>query len=234
MGDSDVDLERWNLVLADASAEKILQWAWTTFPDRVAASSSFQTQSVPLLHLIAQNTPLLPVLFIDTGFHFPETLAFRDLLQQRLKLHIVPVRPNKMVKYDAIGRRLYSSDPDLCCYHHKVAPLNKVLTQFDALISGVRGDQTEHRAQMRVVERERSGTLRIHPFLGWTKREVWSYIDAHDLPAHPLFHEGYLSVGCKPCTRPVHAGEDERAGRWAGHQKTECGLHTQLLEPGKE
>lgn len=227
-----VDLDLVNEELKQASAVEVLQWAMNTFGERIAATSSFQTQSVPLLHLISQTVPQMPVLFIDTGFHFGDTLAFRDSLQKQLKLNIVPVRPKRLVQRDRQGRPLYSSDPDLCCYHHKVAPLDAALKQYDALISGVRGDQTAHRASLQTIERDKKGHFRIHPLLKWTKRELWAYVDEFNLPAHPLFSEGYLSIGCKPCTRPVFEGEDERAGRWAGQQKTECGLHTQLSIDG--
>lgn len=227
-----MDLEVINDQLHQADAADILRWAVETFGDRIAATSSFQTQSVPLLHLISETVPQLPILFIDTGFHFGDTLAFRDDLCERFGLNIIPVRPKQVVQRDRMGRPLYSSDPDLCCFHHKVAPLDKTLKQYDALISGVRGDQTAHRASLQTVERDKKGILRVHPLLSWTKRELWSYVDRYELPPHPLFAEGYLSIGCKPCTRPVFEGEDERAGRWAGKQKTECGLHTQLSIDG--
>lgn len=224
-----LDLDQVNHELNDATAKEILIWAHKNFPGKLAATSSFQTQSVPLLHLISQTLPDLPVLFLDTGFHFAQTLTFRDQLTASLGLNMIPLRPKRKVKSDGQGRLLYRSDPDLCCYHHKVAPLNQGLRAYDALISGVRAEQTSYRASLRTVERESAtDRYRIHPLIGWNKRKLWAYVDQFQLPAHPLFEEGYLSVGCQPCTRPVTAGNDERAGRWAGHQKTECGLHTQI------
>lgn len=228
-----VDLEQINGELSKAEPSEILTWAASRFAGKLAVTSSFQTQSVPLLHLISQTVPQLPVLFIDTGYHFPETLRFRDRLCEELGLNVVQVRPQKQVPRDAKGQPLYRADPDLCCFYHKVAPLERALKSFDALISGVRGDQTEHRGGMQTVTRDNTGKLRIHPILRWTKRELWAYVDRFQLPEHPLFSEGYLSIGCQPCTRPVFAGEDERAGRWAGQNKTECGLHTNISQ-GKE
>lgn len=170
----------------------------------------------------------MPVIFIDTGFHFLETLAFRDELQARYDLNVVVVRPmiGKNQLFEKYGEGLYRRDPDLCCYINKVEPMQRALSEMQAWVSGVRHDQSAHRSGLRVLEPQQSGLLRIHPMLNWTREEIWDYIERHRLPHHPLFSEGYLSVGCLPCTRPVSADEDERAGRWADKEKTECGLHT--------
>ncbi len=207
-----------------------MQWAWQTYGHKAAASSSFQTQSVPLLHLISQTCPKMPVMFLDTGFHFPETLTFRDELQARFNLNLVIVRSTveKSQLIAQYGEGLYRRDPDLCCYIHKVEPMQKTNSGFQGWISGVRRDQTTNRQGLSILEPQDTGPLRIHPMLNWTKKEVWEYIDRHQLPAHPLFSNGYLSVGCAPCTRPVFSGQDERAGRWAGQDKAECGLHIGL------
>ncbi|MBN1965647.1 MAG: phosphoadenylyl-sulfate reductase [Anaerolineae bacterium] len=221
------DLDALNAGFADAPPEAILRWTWETFGERAAASSSFQTQSVPLLHLIGQVCPGLPVIFLDTGFHFAETLAFRDDLIARFGLNVVVVRrqPGQTGALHLSGDPLYRTDPDLCCYINKVEPMQRALKAYDAWLSGVRHDQTENRAGKRIFERRADGLLQIHPVLAWTKRDMWTYINRHDLPAHPLLAQGYLSIGCAPCTRPVTDGQDERAGRWVGTDKTECGLH---------
>lgn len=224
----DIDVFELNERLSQCSAREILAWAWRTFGPMVVASSSFQTQSVPLLHIISQVCPEMPIVFIDTGFHFLETLAFRDELQMRYNLNIMVVHPaigksQLLAKY---GEGLYRRDPDLCCYINKVEPMQRVLAGKLAWVSGVRGDQTARRKSLQVLELQPSGLLKIHPMLKWTGREAWEYIEKHRLPVHPLLPEGFLSIGCAPCTRPVSAGEDERAGRWAGTDKTECGLHT--------
>lgn len=226
----DLDLPDLNDRLERLSPAEILQWAWSTFSPHIAASSSFQTQSVPLLHLISQVCPAMPVIFLDTGFHFPETLQFRDELQARLQLNIVVVRAavEKSELLARYGEGLYRRDPDLCCYINKVEPMQRATAGLQAWISGVRHDQTEHRHNLRILEPETDGLLKIHPLLNWTKKEVWAYIDQYQLPVHPLLAWGYLSVGCAPCTRPVHAGENERSGRWAGLDKVECGLHLGL------
>jgi phosphoadenosine phosphosulfate reductase len=235
----DAALEALNARFATASPQAILTWAWETFgPEEVAASSSFQTQSVPLLHIIAQTRPQMPVLFIDTGFHFPETLAFRDRLQARWDLNIHVVRPaiSKGELFRKYGEGLYRHDPDLCCYINKVRPMQEALKSFRAWIAGVRRDQTKNRQGLEVVIRQTSDLLKIHPLLNWTEEQIAAYREAHELPVHPLYYQGYPSVGCAPCTRPVFSAtatadggddNDARAGRWAGSdkEKTECGLH---------
>lgn len=224
----DPDIPLLNDRLDQMSAGEILSWVWKAFGPQVVASSSFQTQSVPLLHIISQVCPEMPVIFIDTGFHFLETLAFRDELQARYGLNIVVVHPTigkgeLLLKY---GEGLYRHDPDLCCYINKVEPMRRALSGARAWVSGVRREQTAHRKELRVIEPQSSGLLKIHPMIHWTKERLWEYINRYRLPSHPLYSAGYLSIGCAPCTRPVSAGEDERAGRWAGTEKNECGLHT--------
>ncbi len=219
-----------------ASAEEILQWAWETFAPDVATSSSFQTQSVPLLHIISRVCPQMPIIFIDTGFHFPETLAFRDKLQAQFKLNVLTVRPTVtqselLAQY---GEALYRRDPDLCCYINKVQPMQWITARMKVLVAGVRRDQTANRQAMSVLHQPLKGPLQIHPMLNWTKADVQAYRQAHNLPAHPLYARGYVSVGCAPCTRPVFLGEDERAGRWADSDKKECGLHLDWSEEEKK
>ena len=224
---ADFDIPHFNARFENASTAEILQWAWDTFGSRVAASSSFQTQSLPLLHLIAQICPTMPVIFLDTGFHFPETLAYRDELQARLGLNVVIARPiiEKSQLIATYGEGLYRCDPDLCCYINKVEPMRRALAGFEAWVSGVRRDQTNHRQGLNVLENQSSGPLKIYPMLNWTRAQVHAYIDQHQLPPHPLTAAGYRSIGCVPCTRPVLPGADERSGRWADNDKEECGLH---------
>lgn len=221
-------LPELNKRLRERTPQEILHWAWSTFPNKVAASSSFQTQSVPLLHMIAETTPQLPVVFLDTGFHFSETLQFRDDLEKRFGLNIQDVRPERNPEQLAAkhGDRLYERNPNLCCHLNKVEPMKQAVAGLQAWISGVRADQTPQRRKLDVVEIQENGLLKIHPMLNWTKKEVWGYMDDHQLPSHPLLEKGYVSVGCAPCTQPIFAGEDERAGRWSNLAKTECGLHT--------
>lgn len=228
-----VDIDTKNRQFEQVGPERILDWTWSKFGANAAASSSFQTQSLPLLHMISRVCPKLPVIFLDTGFHFPETLAFRDTLQEKLGLNIINVKPaiSKKQLFDRFGKAPYAADPDWCCYVNKVKPMEEALKANDikGWISGVRRDQTDARKSFDFLELQSSGRLKIHPMLEVTERQIWTYIDTHDLPAHPLFSKGYFSVGCAPCTRAVDNAQDARSGRWAGKTKTECGLHTNTI-----
>lgn len=211
-----------------ASTVDILRWAWETMGERVLVSSSFQTQSVPLLHLISTVCPGMTVLFLDTGFHFPETLEFRDRLQNEFGLNVRNIgiaEERKHLRYQN-GVPLCKIDPDFCCHIHKVEPVQRALQGAAGWISGVRRDQTAHRAALRVIEPQANGLLKIHPMLNWTENDIRNYMNRFDLPKHPLNDRGFKSIGCQPCTKPVSIGEDSRSGRWAGSMKTECGLHT--------
>ena len=231
-----MDIASLNERFECASTEEILRWAWETLAPDVAASSSFQTQSVPLLHIISQVCPEMPVIFIDTGFHFPETLTFRDKLQAQFNLNILTVRPT-MTQSELLqqyGEALYRHDPDLCCYINKVSPMQWITERLKALVAGVRRDQTANRQTMSVLQQPSKGPLQIRPMLNWTRDDVQAYRRTHDLPVHPLYHRGYVSVGCAPCTRPVSLDEGERAGRWIESDKQECGLHLDWDEEGKK
>ncbi|RMD62200.1 phosphoadenylyl-sulfate reductase [Candidatus Parcubacteria bacterium] len=224
------NLDLLNETFAKAHPTTILRWAWDTFAPEIVATSSFQTQSVPLLHLIAQTVPALPVLFVDTGFHFPETLIYRDRLEKELGLAVKVVKPKQ--EHSAFLRtygELYRRDPDMCCYVNKVEPLQRALQGVQAWITGIRRDQTSDRKRLRIVTRLDSGVYKICPMANWSRRDIWRYISAHHLPEHPLIADGYLSIGCAPCTRPITADEGEREGRWPGQSKSECGLHTIMM-----
>jgi len=221
------DLDHLNQEFETCSPQDILAWSWAHFQPDIAASSSFQTQSVPLLHMIAQVCPAMPVFFLDTGYHFPETLAFRDALQTWFGLDVQNIYsdPESKQHLENQVEPLYLRDPDLCCRIHKVEPMKRAMAGLAAWVTGVRRDQTAQRKSRRVIERREDGLVRIHPMLNWTQRDMWAYVDRYNLPVHPLFSQGYTSIGCAPCTRPVYDNEDERAGRWSGSDKTECGLH---------
>ena len=217
--------------LEHASAVEILRWAVASIP-RFAVSSSFGADSAVLLHLLAHVDRDVPVLFIDTGFHFPETLAYRRDLTSRLGLTDVrDLRPRDSVVQQAreLGGGLYLRDPDLCCALRKVQPLDAALAEFDGWATGVRRSQTRSRVGTSVVGMVDKGgraMLKVAPLARWTPAHIESYLDEHDLPRHPLGELGiFPSIGCAPCTRPVRPGGDPRSGRWAGTQKTECGIH---------
>lgn len=226
MRESNLDLETINAELEVAPPEAVLHWAWQQFAPDIAATSSFQTQSLPLLHMIACVVPEMPVYFLDTGFHFAETLAYRDTLMAQLGVQVRTLAPE--MGHNAFRRahgELYHSNPDLCCAINKVQPWQAARAGLCAWVSGIRRDQTPQRRDTPIVTQTRNGQVKICPLATWCEADVWRYINRHDLPVHPLLSQGYLSVGCAPCTRPVDALQDSRAGRWADRDKTECGLH---------
>lgn len=220
-----IDLGAVNDRFADAGPLAVIAWAHQTFGPGLVMTSSFQTQSVPLLHVLSRVAPEVPVLFLDTGFHFPETLAFRHELAQTLGLTVIDVR-NELGHAGFLKEHgeLHRTDPDACCYLNKVAPLEKALSRRSAWITGIRKDQTTQRADTPVVSFE-NGRYKVCPLVNWTDRDVHQYMATHALPEHPLQAQGYRSIGCAPCTRATVRGEDARAGRWSGTDKTECGLH---------
>lgn len=205
---------------------------------RVATISSFGAESAVLLHLLASIDPSVPVLFLDTGKHFPETLAYRDTLIARLGLsgvmNLVPDAA-EIAKRDQTGLR-WSYDPDGCCEIRKVRPLAAALANFDATITGRKGFQSATRAglpRFEVDTSDTAGRLKVNPLANWAKADLDAYVAAHDLPQHPLVADGYPSIGCAPCTSKVGAGEDPRAGRWRGWDKVECGIHIPT-QPGED
>ncbi|MCX7676687.1 MAG: phosphoadenylyl-sulfate reductase [Alteraurantiacibacter sp.] len=194
---------------------------------RVAVVSSFGTESAVLLHLVAKADPTVPVIFVDTLKMFPETLAYRETLTQLLGLtnsYVVQPLPEVIAARDENGLR-WSWDPDGCCEIRKVEPLARAKQGLDSWISGRKAFQSVTRQNLPRFEIE-EGRLKVNPLGDWTKADLEAYFTAHDLPRHPLEEQGYLSVGCAPCTSVVRPGEDPRAGRWRGWDKTECGIHT--------
>ena len=193
---------------------------------RVAAVSSFGAESAVLLHLIAQADKSVPVIFVNTQKMFGETLAYRDALAERLGLTNLSVHrpdPHRLAVRDATSLR-WSFDPDGCCEIRKVEPLRRALVPFDAWLSGRKGFQAKTRTRLPVFELD-EGKLKVNPLADWDKARLDAYFAAHDLPRHPLEAQGFASVGCVPCTSVVAPGEDPRAGRWRGWDKTECGMH---------
>jgi len=215
-----------------SSPQEILAWAVAEFAPDIALSSSFQTQSLPLLHMAAQAMPDIRVFFLNTGYHFWDTMIFREQLARELNVNVIDLYRDQ--RWDVFrrrfGRELPAVDPNLCCYIHKVQPMQEALGGLKAWITGIRRDQTKVRAQARILELQEDGLLKVNPLLNWVKADIEAYRAQHNLPEHPLLKKGYRSIGCAPCTRPVQAGEDERAGRWAGSGKTECGLHTEMFQ----
>jgi phosphoadenosine phosphosulfate reductase len=212
--------------------QEIIEWAVSQFAPEIAMSTSFQTQSIPLLHMVAQIAPDMKIFFLDTGYHFWETSIFREQIQHEWNLNVIDLyrdsRWDNFVRQNT--RSLPVEDPNLCCYIHKVQPMQKALSKLQAWVSGIRRDQTAVRAHAQILELQDDGLLKVNPLLNWTKNDVQTYIANHHLPAHPLYERGYRSVGCAPCTIAVGVNDDERAGRWAGRSKSECGLHTEMFK----
>ncbi len=201
---------------------------------RLFASSSFQSHSIPMLHILSRLGEIdIPIYFIQTGFHFPETLSFRDRVSKDFGLRVVNVSsPISLSEQMGSGpHMLFASNPDRCCHFNKVLPLQLALSENDVWINGVRKDQNSNRASFNYEEKTAEGKIRFHPMLNWSAEMIEHYSKLHKLPVHPLHYENYVSIGCQPCTRKVSNYEsfDEREGRWQGLNKTECGLHTQLI-----
>lgn len=196
-------------------------------PRRVALVSSFGAEAAVLLHMVAGIDPGTPVIFLNTGKLFVETLRYRDLLVNRLGLtdvRSVAPSPERVERMDGDGV-LWYGNPDMCCLIRKVEPMRQALAGFAGWITGRKGFHGGERAGLPAIESTDDGRLRFNPLAAWQKADVDAYFQAHDLPRHPLEARGYASIGCVPCTDRVHAGEDPRAGRWRGREKTECGIH---------
>lgn len=242
-----LDLEKLNQEFEKKKPEEIIAWAVGEFSPRLAMASSFGPESGVLLHLVSQIHPQVTVLFLETGYHFSETLEYKELLIHEFGLKNVidlkadPQKKAEVVKqYEGVP---YEKNPDFCCQINKVEPLDQALKEYDAWMSGIRRNQTDFRKSIRIVEEYRRADLertrplyKISPLANFTSREMWWYLKEHKIPIHPLYEKGYLSIGCWPCTRPVQAGDDERSGRWAGKAKTECGIHTfmEVKEKGED
>lgn len=199
---------------------------------KLFTSSSFQSHSIVLLHIISRIDKSIPVYFMNTGYHFPETLNFRDEISGKFGLNLINMTSAtpKSLQKDEDGRFLFTSDPDYCCYLNKVSPMDKTLAEYDVWINGVRGDQSAVRKAMKVEQPAPHGSVRFHPMLDWDNRAIFAYRKEFDLPEHHLDSQGYQSIGCEPCTRKMDLEMMEREARWFGMNKTECGLHTDLVK----
>ncbi len=232
-GLSDAAIEEHNARLELETPQQRLAFAVDLFEDELLFTSSFGAGSAVMLHLWSRIAPHLPVVFLDTGFLFPETLAYRDRLASELGLKVEVVRPAlPTVEFLAThGDDIYRKNSDFCCQENKIAPLKSRIATSAAWVSGVRRDQSTTRANVPILLADGKGPIKVHPLATFTAADAAAYIAQHGLPEHPLRADGYLSIGCAPCTRAVKPGEDERAGRWAWSEKTECGLHQNLVRP---
>jgi phosphoadenosine phosphosulfate reductase len=213
--------------LEDAPAQEVLRWAAGIFGKRLCVASSMEDTVVA--HLAAAVLPGVDVLFLDTGYHFPETIGTADAVAAALDVNVISLTPRQTVaEQDAEhGPKLYARDPGRCCALRKVEPLRRGLTPYDAWATGLRRDESPTRAGTPVVGWDAGRRkVKIAPLARWTQQDVDAYVARHGVLLNPLLWDGYASIGCAPCTRRVAEGEDPRAGRWAGTGKTECGLHS--------
>jgi len=221
----DIDAQRLDLDALDrefaghGDPAAMVRWLADTFPlDRLVVASAMTSDTV-LVDVVAKVAPGIEVLFLDTGYHFPETLDTLAEIGRRLpvRLSVMPAPP--------IGDERWASDPDGCCHERKVVPLEQGLAGRLGWISGVRRSDSPVRADTPFVHRDRRGLVKLNPLAAWTDDDLLAYATVHDVPLNPLLAQGFPSIGCQPCTRRPVPGEDARAGRWSGHGKTECGLH---------
>jgi len=226
-------IEKENLIRAkaeefeNASPETVIAWAIETFPNMTFACS-FGAEDVVLVDMIQKISPSTDIFYLDTDFHFKETYETRDRLEEKYNLKFVEVKSKLTPEQQEAehGPELWKSDPNACCNLRKVEPLTRILSQYEAWITGIRRDQAPTRANAKKVEYDtKFGLVKFNPLAAWTSEDVWNYIRANDVIYNPLHDRNYPSIGCEYCTKQVMPGEDPRSGRWAGNEKTECGLH---------
>jgi phosphoadenosine phosphosulfate reductase len=211
----------------EPTADEVAAWAASHFAGSLAVACSMADAVLP--HVISRFAPGVDVLFLDTGYHFSDTLVTRDIVAEDLPINLVDVRPELTVaeQDEKYGARLYERDPALCCQMRKVEPLARTLPAYEAWVTGVRREEAPTRSNTPLVTwDEKNGLVKINPLAAWTFDELQAYAVEHQVEVNSLLSDGFLSIGCEPCTRRVEPGEDPRAGRWAGFAKTECGLHT--------
>ena len=229
---SDDELVDLNIAFEREHPREILRWALDA-PGlrRIAIASAFQAEGTAVMHMASTIRPDVPILFLETGFQFAETLAFKEQLTERLGLNVVDLYGELTVEQQTAehGPRLYERDPERCCDLNKVRPMFEALRGLDAWVTAFRRDSSPTRANAPFVEQyelEPGRTIvKVNPVAAWARRDTWAYLKEHELPHNPLYDLGYASIGCAPCTRLRFAGEPERAGRWAGLSRWECGIH---------
>jgi phosphoadenosine phosphosulfate reductase len=223
------ELAAASAALETAEPPEIIRWAAERFGDRLTMATAFGPEGCAIIHWLAAVAPKTHVFNLETGYQFAETLDLRNRLAKRYGIEVALERPETTVEeYERHhGGPLYRTDSNRCCHDRKIVVIQRVLTNFDAWMSGIRRDQSTDRAVVPIVGWDpKFGVVKISPLANWTKAKVWDLIVKENIPYNPLHDQGYVSIGCWPCTRAITAGEDERAGRWSGTVKTECGLHS--------
>jgi len=225
---SDDEIAAASAELDGQPPEVVLRWAVERFQGKLLFSTAFGPEGCCILHMLADIGPGFHAINLETGYQFKETLELRERIKERYGIDVELVKPELSVAAyeEEHGGPLYNIRPDQCCFDRKVLPLRKAVVGYDAWISSIRRDQTKDRAVAKVVQWDAKFNLvKVNPLLSWTFKDVWSFVHKHKVPYNPLHDQGYPSIGCWPCTAPVEAGQDERAGRWVGSKKKECGLH---------
>ena len=223
------NLARASRSLEHATPEEILSWAVENYYPRFTMATGLGPEGCVIISMLAKIEPRVYVFNLDTGYQFPETLELRDRIAEKYGMEIDLQKPDLTTQeYEKLnGGPVYAADSNRCCFDRKIAVLHRVAARFDAWATGVRRDQSPTRADTPIVKWDKKfGLVKISPLATWTKKDVWKRILDEGIPYNPLHDRGYPSIGCQPCTRPVQGDEDERAGRWSGTAKTECGLHT--------
>ena len=208
--------------------QQILAWAWETYGDKLTMATAFGAEGCAIIAMLSEITRDIYLFNLDTGYQFQETLDTRQRLIDKygIPVHLVGSSQSVTEMETEYGGPIYGTNSDLCCHIRKVVPLQSALVGYEAWISAIRRDQSPTRAHAPIVSVDRkNGLVKVNPLVNWTKSDVWNFILANDVPYNPLHNSGYPSIGCWPCTRAVGAGEDDRSGRWAGKDKTECGIH---------
>lgn len=223
------ELQQHSEQLESAHPREILAWGMERFGGRLTMGTAFGPEGMVLLHWIGELDPTMHVFNLDTGYQFPETLKLRDEVARRYRVEVEMMQPEVTVEQYEIqhGGPLYKSNPNQCCFDRKIRVLHRAIAGKQAWVSAIRRDQSSDRSRASIVGWDKKFSLvKINPLANWTKQDVWRLITEKQIPYNPLHDQGYTSIGCWPCTRAVTLGEDERAGRWSGFGKTECGLHT--------
>ena len=228
--DLSAEIARESQRLETAEPQEILAWVVERFASKFTMATAFGPEGMVLIHMLAEIGPKTPIFNLDTGYQFKETLELREEIKRRYGIAVEMKQPETTVaQYEQQhGGPLYRTNPDQCCFDRKVKVLQQAVVGMHAWASAIRRDQSPDRAQAPIVGWDKKFSLvKVSPLATWTKQKVWGFITQHNIPYNPLHDQGYTSIGCWPCTRAVLLGEDERAGRWSGFAKTECGLHSQ-------
>lgn len=223
------EISRESERLETATPQEILAWAVERFAPKFAMATAFGPEGMTIIHMLAEVAPKTPIFNLDTGYQFQETLELREEVKRKYGIEVELKKPEQTVEeYEkANGGPVYSHDPARCCGDRKLKVLTRASLDYDAWASAIRRDQSPDRAKAPIVGWDKKfGLVKVSPLANWTKQDVWKLISEQGIPYNPLHDKGYTSIGCWPCTRSVLPGEDERAGRWSGFAKTECGLHS--------